>query len=108
MNLVNRDIHWLLFSFFAVFGFLPVLLLLGLLRLGFINRSGGNKRNLLSVLFRHVHLESLGNLGMGRSTIVPLWYNNVIQHTLIPVSVWFCSRRTQITRVTAHMVAFSM
>ena len=28
--------------------------------------------------------------------------------TLIPVSVWFCSSRTQITLVTAHIVAFNM
>ena len=52
---------WLLFSFF---GLLAVLLLLGLFRLCFINWSSGNKGNLLLIFLRHVHLESLGNLGM--------------------------------------------
>ena len=65
MELSNSGLSvWLSFSVFPVFGLLPFLLLLGLLRLRFINWSGGDKRNLLSVLLRHVHLESLGNLGM--------------------------------------------
>ena len=78
---------------------------LGLLCFRLVNGSWCNERNLLLVFLWHVHPEEGGRNEMKNS-----WVKTYLRAsgTAIPVSVWFISRRTQMTLVTAQRVELSM
>ena len=61
---------------------------------------------MVRVNFRHFHSVVVNKLDINDLLVGIQGFK--IAGTLTPVSVWLSSNKTQMTRVTAHIVAFSM
>ena len=87
-----------------------LLLLLGLLRLGLVDRGGVDEGDLIPPLCKiEGQVERMIRTFFQKSLCLLSGIQALIASgTTIPVSVWFISMMTQITRVTAHIVPFNM